>query len=283
MIANNACPNGLLMSPHTYEGHSLFDVIYNDITDLEADGISGDTHSINQVNFALMHLIGCEFMPHIKNIRDQVEKIGAFENSETNAADLIVPKHRYDEALIRAEWPDIQHILASLLMKQTTQHVIVRKLSSHPHQRLNKTLKALWEYNKILHDQHILNVIDSPDLRRATRTVLNRGEGYHQLTGKIMSVNGNKLRGSAERELAISGECIRLIANCIIFYNMYLLSELYTRYEKTGDEAILKVIKKISPIAWRHINMGGRYEFATFVEALNIMEILKNVILSTTG
>lgn len=275
MIANNACPNALLISPHEYEGHSLYDVVYNDITELEADYVSGDTHSINHVNFALMHLIGCKFIPHIKNIYNQADKIYSFDSPETYNNYVIAPKKQFTEALIKDEWPNIQHIFVSLLMKHTTQHVIVRKLSSH--HRSNKTLQALWEYNKILHDQHVLNVIDSPSLRRATRTALNRGEGYHQLTGKIMSINGNKLRGTTERELAISGECIRLIANCIIFYNTYLLSELYARYEKLGDKDALERIKKISPIAWRHINLGGRYEFTIILEALNVTEMLKNV------
>lgn len=160
-------------------------------------------------------------------------------------------------------------------MKNTTQRVIIRKLCTG---RQSKTLRALEEYNRILHDLHVLNVIDDPELRRGTRTSLNRGEGYHQLTGKIISINGSKLREEAEVELMISSECIRLIANCIIFYNAYMLSELYDMHEKLGNTKVLEIIKKISPIAWRHINLNGRYEFSTIFEALNLHEILTKIV-----
>jgi TnpA family transposase len=277
MIANNACPNAMIMSPNDYEGHSFFDVVSNNTTDIHPDFLSGDTHSINQVNFALVELMGSSFIPHIKNIPDQAKKIGCFDNPELyNDKDyLIVPKSQYDVRLIEDEWENIMHIYASLLLKKTTQRVIVRKLCS---QKRSKTQRALSEYNKILHDLHVLNVIDDQELRRGTRTSLNRGEGYHQLTGKIISINGSRLRGTNELELMISSECIRLIANCIIFYNAYILSELYDMHEKLGNLDALEMIKKISPIAWRHINLNGRYEFSTIYEALNLNAILSKIV-----
>jgi len=277
MIANNACPNAMIMSPNDYEGHSFFDVASNNTTDIHPDFLSGDTHSINQVNFALVELMGSSFIPHIKNIPDQAKKIGCFDNPELyNDKDyLIVPKSQYDVRLIEDEWENIMHIYASLLLKKTTQRVIVRKLCS---QKRSKTQRALAEYNKILHDLHVLNVIDDQELRRGTRTSLNRGEGYHQLTGKIISINGSRLRGTNELELMISSECIRLIANCIIFYNAYILSELYDMHERLGNIDVLEMIKKISPIAWRHINLNGRYEFSTIYEALNLNAILSKIV-----
>jgi hypothetical protein len=38
------------------------------------------------------------------------------------------------------------------------------------------------------------------------------------------------------------------------------------------------MIKKISPIAWRHINLNGRYEFSTIYEALNLNAILSKIV-----
>ncbi len=142
----------------------------------------------------------------------------------------------------------------------------------------HKVIKALEEYNKIFHDKHVLNSIDSPELRKGIRISLNRGEGYHQLEGKIMSINDNKLRGTTELELAINNECIRLIANCIIYYNTYILSELYRIHEELGHTEILEFIKRLSPIAWRHINLNGRYEFLTLLEIFDLNEVLTNLI-----
>lgn len=93
-----------------------------------------------------------------------------------------------------------------------------------------------------------------------------------------MSVNDNKLRGANEVELIISNECIRLIANCIIYYNTYLLSELYRIHEELVHTEILELIKRLSPIAWRHINMNGRYEFLTILEIFDLNATLTNLI-----
>jgi hypothetical protein len=57
-----------------------------------------------------------------------------------------------------------------------------------------------------------------------------------------------------------------------------MLSELYDMHEKLGDTKVLEIIKKISPIAWRHINLNGRYEFSTIFEALILHEILTKIV-----
>jgi hypothetical protein len=38
-------------------------------------------------------------------------------------------------------------------------------------------------------------------------------------------------------------------------------SQLLNQSKKARNEKILDMLKKISPIAWQHINLYGRYEF----------------------
>lgn len=276
MIVNNACLNGLLISPNDHESYNTFRVVIEATTTVKPDCLTGDTHSINRANFALLDLLVCAFIPHIKNIKEQAEKLSSFKDPSFYENDFLKPIKKFDTSLIAELWPPLQHIFASLLMRRTSHHVIVKKLSSM--KKSHKVCKALEEYNKILHDKHVLKYIDDPLLRKGIRTSLNRGEGYHQLEGKIMSVNDNKLRGSKELELVIRNECIRLVANCIIYYNTYLLSELYRMHEELGHTEVLEFIKRLSPIAWRHINLNGRYEFLTLVEIFDLNAILTNLI-----
>ena len=56
-------------------------------------------------------------------------------------------------------------------------------------------------------------------------------------------------------------ECNRLIANAIIYYNTWLLSELLAYHETQGNVITADLIKKVSPIAWQHIHIYGRYIF----------------------
>ena len=64
-----------------------------------------------------------------------------------------------------------------------------------------------------------------------------------------------------ESEQQIWNECSRLIANAVTYYNMALLSRVYEQKKVAGDLQAIEIIKHISPIAWQHINLFGKFEF----------------------
>ena len=55
---------------------------------------------------------------------------------------------------------------------------------------------------------------------------MNCGESYHQLRRAVSYANYGTLRFKTESEQLIWSECSRLITNCIIYYNVTLLSNL---------------------------------------------------------
>lgn len=268
MIVNNFCTNSKPISPNEHESHHFYPLASHNTSKIQPGWHCGDTHSINNVNSFLFHVIGQKFTPHIKNIAKRAESIRSFKDPDFYRNYLIVPEAKFNESLIEEEWDNIQHISASILMNRTTQNIVIRKLSSH--ERSSKTQKALWEYNKILSDLHCLRFIDDPKYRKIIRTALNDGEGYHQLTGKIGSVNGGKFRGTTELELAIWNECTRLTANCIIYYNTIILSKIYETQKTLGNTEALEFIRRLSPIAWRHIILNGRYEFTSLLAEIDL-------------
>ena len=53
----------------------------------------------------------------------------------------------------------------------------------------------------------------------------------------IATAYGKKqLSGRGDREIEISNQCARLIANAIIHYNSAILSKLKLKYEAEGDQ-----------------------------------------------
>ena len=46
-----------------------------------------------------------------------------------------------------------------------------------------------------------------------------------------------------------------------IYDNTALLSRIYAQKKSAGDGAAIGILKHISPIAWQHINLFGRFEF----------------------
>ena len=113
--------------------------------------------------------------------------------------------------------------------------------------------------------------------KQNVQQALNRGENYHQLHRAISFANFGKLRFRTEYEQQLWNECSRLIANCIIYYNTAILSNLLSYKEKIGNTQDAEMIKQISPIAWQHINLHGRYEFSKQTEGININEIVEQL------
>lgn len=120
----------------------------------------------------------------------------------------------------------------------------------------------MFEYNTIFKSTHVLNLIDNMELRKAIRHARNRTEAYHQLQSNIRKTYNGIFQGKRIVENRISAHAARLVANCIIAYNSMILNAVYQKMLANG--ASLKVIDefvRISPIAWTHTLLTGRYSF----------------------
>ena len=69
-----------------------------------------------------------------------------------------------------------------------------------------------------------------------------------------------------------------MIANGIIFYNAFILSKLLEHTELIGRHEEANIIKRVSPVAWRHINLYGRYEFHKRGYSPNVGEIVDSLL-----
>jgi hypothetical protein len=110
---------------------------------------------------------------------------------------------------------------------------------------------------------YILDYIDDEGMRKTVHRSLNRGESYHQLKSSILKVAGRKFTGKTEIDLDINNECARLLTLCIIFYNAYLLSKIYEHCISKNLIEQAKQVLRLSPVAWIHISLVGKYEFRT--------------------
>ncbi len=90
--------------------------------------------------------------------------------------------------------------------------------------------------------------------------------------------NFGKLRFKTEHEQQIWQECSRLITNCIIYYNATILSNLLAHRTSIGDLEGVAQLKKISLVAWQHINSHGRYEFTKAQDVIDMQAILQELL-----
>ena len=259
LCANHIPVNTKIISANQHESHFLFDILYNITSGIDVHWLSGDGHSINQLNFALLDFVDKQFAPHFKRINHKAEKLCGFKLLKKYKDLLIKPQHQVDRKIIKEEWETIQRTIASLLLGESSQHLIVSKLSSH--KRKNKTKEALWEYDRILMSIYMMKFINDPVMRKNVRRSLNRGESYHKLRRAIANVHGEKFRGKSEKEIELWNECARLMANCMIYYNAKLLNALLEKLQKEGNKKLIEALKYISPVAWIDINLYGYYTF----------------------
>lgn len=261
LISNHVPCNARIIGTHEHESHFVFDILHNNTTDIQPERHSTDTHGTNQVNFFLLFVFGYQFAPRYRDLHKRMIGLVSFRHPNHYAHCLIKPARKTFEALIVKEWPNIQRILASLAQKDVTQATIVRKLTSYARQ--NQTKKALWELDNIRRTIHILDFIDDPDLRQSVQKALNRGEAYHRMRRAISYVNSGKFRVKTEAEQQVWNECSRLIANAIIYCNTLLLSWVYEQKLAAGDHEAITILKGISPVAWRNVNLIGNFDFTT--------------------
>jgi TnpA family transposase len=266
-----------VIGANEHESHYVFDILFNNTTDIQPDVHSTDTHGTNQVNFAILHLFGYQFAPRYKDIYEKVnDALYGFEHPSQYGDVIVKPIRKINADLVIDEWENIQRIMVSLALKTTTQSIIVGKLSAYA--RKNKTRRALWEYDNIIRSLYLLNYIDSLPLRQNVQRALNRGENYHQLRRVVSHANFGKLRFKTEEEQQLWSECSRLITNCIIYYNASILSNLVTYQEKIGDRQGAALLKQVSPVAWQHINLQGRYKFNNWPEPIDMNAIIQKLL-----
>ena len=260
LLCNHVPLNGYLIGAHDYEAHHVFDIWYRNTSDIVPTAITGDMHSVNKANFAILHWFGLRFEPRFTDMEGQLQELYCADDPALYEKCLIQPIGQVDRQLIVSEKPNLDQIVATLGLKEMTQGALIRKLCTYT--TSNPTRRAVFEFDKLIRSIYTLRYLRDPQLERNVHRSQNRIESYHQLRGAIAQVGGKKeLTGRTDIEIEISNQCARLIASAVIYYNSAILSRLLTKYEASANAKVLALIPQISPAAWRHILLNGHYTF----------------------
>ena len=273
LLANHVALQSELIGAHEHESYYVFDICYHNTSEIAPTTITGDMHSVNKANFAILHWFGLNLAPRFTNLQMQLKHLYCGRDVVEYGDYLIQPAGRIDHQLIASEKANIDRVVATLGLKEMSQNILVRKLCSlSPH---HPTRKAIFEFDKLVRSIYTLRYLRDPQLQRNVHRSQNRIESYHQLRAFIAEVSGKKhLTGRTDLDVAISNECGRLIANVVIAYNSILLSMLLSRRQTTEKENFLEMLRKISPVAWQHIHFLGHYLFRNDRQPIDLEAIL---------
>ena len=81
----------------------MFDICYNNTSDIKPTTITGDMHSINMANFAILHWFGMNLAPRFTNLHAQLKHLYRGPGQEGYADFLIQPVGQIDRHLIATE------------------------------------------------------------------------------------------------------------------------------------------------------------------------------------
>lgn len=276
LLANHVALQTELLGANQHESYWVFDICYNNTSDIVPTVITGDMHSINPANFGILHWFGMNLAPRFTNLQAQTKHLYCGPGQDGYSHFPIQPAGQIDRSLIASEKVNMDHIAATLGLKEMSQSVLVRKictLSGH-----HRTRKAIFEFDKLIRSIYTLRYLRDPQLQRDVNRSENRIESYHQLRSTIAQVNGKKeLNGRTDLDVAISNHCGRLVANVVIAYNSMLLSGLLSRYLATGNEKALDLLRRISPAAWQHLHFLGHYAFRDKRQPIDLAAIVAGI------
>ena len=275
LLSNHIPLQTELIGANEHESHFVFDIWYNNTSSIDPTIITGDMHSINKANFALMHWFEGELRPRFSNLKRELNNIFSSKEPCNYKSFLVQPAGQINKELICKEKEAIDQVIVTLGLKEMNQSTLIRKLCSLPPQ--NTTRRAIFEFDKLIRSIYTLKCILDPEILINSHRSQNRVESYHNLRASISSVGGRKsLIGNTDLEIEISNQCGRLIANVIIYYNAFLLSRLLEKNIGSSKKK-LKMLKKISPVAWQHIHFMGHYIFYEKRAKIDIEEIVGKI------
>lgn len=277
LLCNHIPLHSQVIGAHSHESHYVFDMIYNNESTIYPEVVTGDMHSINKANFATLYWFDIAFNPRFTNLVAEIKKVSCTKDNDEYANFLIKPTDKIDIALIKAEWNNIRRIMVTLAQKETTQHILIKKLCTYS--ASNKTRKALFELDKLIRSIYTLKYTMNHKLQQDVHRSQNRLEAYHQLRSTIAQVGGKKeLKGHTDIEVEISNQCGWLLANAIIYYNSAILSKLLEVYQKDKNEIGFTNLLKASPVAWQHIYLIGKYLFDGVESGIDLANVLSKLI-----
>jgi TnpA family transposase len=204
--------------------------------------------------FALCTLLGFQFAPRIPGLKHR----RLYSCGKPSAWPTLEPMiaGRINVALLRAHWPEILRVAASIRTGTVTASLIMRQLASYPRQ--NGVAAALRELGKLERTLFTLNWIDDPELRRTTGQELNKGESRNSLARAVFIHRLGEIRDRTyeNQQHRVSG--LNLLVTAIILWN--------TRYLEHAVAALRQVesipdhlLAHLSPLGWEHINLTGDY------------------------
>lgn len=214
-----------------------------------------DGGGVNDLVFALCHMLGFAFLPRIPDLDGRclygiapAKQYGLLEN---------VIGERIDVDLIRTHWDDMLRLATSIRTRAVSASLMLKRLSSTPRQ--SGLAQALRQMGRIEQTLFALDWITDRNLRQTTTAELNKGEARNSLVRAVNLHRLGRFRDRSHENLSIRASALNLVVTAIIYWNTLYMGRVVDAMRAAGESIPDHLLASLSPLGWEHINLTGGY------------------------
>ena len=236
----------------------VLDEIIGNETDLPILEHTTDTAGYSDLIFALFDLLGMDFCPRIRDIKDQ--RLCKIKGKEWEYPALKFTG-RVNPDYIKQHFDELLKVAASIKSGRVTASLLISKLQSYPRQ--NNLMYVLQAYGQLIKTKFILKYLLSLPLRRKINTQLIKGEQLHNLRLYLWFGSDRIIRRKQEEKQQTVVRSLNLITNIVLVWNTVYIQEIIKQLHQEGYVVDENDFEFISPAPFEHINRLGKYSFNT--------------------
>lgn len=238
-----------------WEAVYILDGLLNNESEIQPDTIHGDTQAQSATVFGLAHLLGITLMPRMRNWQDltflRPTKKAKYKHIDALFSDTA------NWALIEEHLPNMLRVAMSIKSGKFKASTILRKLGTNS--RKNDLFRAFHELGMVLRTGFLLEFINDEDLRKTIQGATNKSESFNRFA-KWLAFGGEGVIATNDRdEQRKFIKYNHLVANCLIFYNVFQMSRVLNQLAQEGYSFSKEAIAALSPYLTEHIIRLGQY------------------------
>lgn len=239
-----------------WEAVYLLDGLLKNLSDIQPDTIHGDTQAQSTPVFGLAALLGITLMPRIRNWKDltlyRPDKQTAFTHIDPLFSDTI------DWSLIQTHLPDMLRVVLSIKAGKVTASTLLRKLGTYS--KKNRLYQAFRELGRALRTEFLLKYLGSAALRTLIQAATNKSEAFNGFAQWVAFGGDGTIATNDRDEQRKLIKYNHLVANCVIFHNVFSLSRVLHDLQSEGYSLETGEVAALSPYVTQHLNRFGRYD-----------------------
>jgi len=239
-----------------WEAVYILDGLMQNQSEIQPDVIHGDTQAQSATVFALAYLLGISLMPRIRNWKDltfyRPHPSARYRHVDSLFTDTV------NWELIETYLPDMFRVALSVKAGKCNASTVLRKLSTNSTK--NKLYQAFHSLGCAVRTGFLLQYLNDAQLRATIQAATNKSESFNNFV-QWLSFGGEGVLTANNREE--QRKMIRynhLMANCLIFYNVFEISRILNELMQEGYPVEVKAVAALSPYWTQHVNRFGRYD-----------------------